>query len=73
MSERAASVLPFADPSARGVVGRVHTDGSITFRGQTYPTIRELPPECLTLRADVETWTQWRRSYRAIAPARRAR
>ena len=70
MPERRASVLQFADPAIleTGVVGRVHADGSITFRGTTYPNIKELPAECQALRPDVEAWAQWRRLYRAIAP-----
>ena len=65
-----ARVLPFApEPGAadRGV-GRVHRDGSITFRGETYPTIKQVPPECRALLPDQETYKQWKRIYRAIAP-----
>ena len=49
-------------------VGRVHRDGSITFRGETYPTIKEVPADCLALLPDLETWKEWRRLYRAIDP-----
>ena len=65
-----ARVLPFvAEPSPReGQVGRVHTDGSISFRGETYATIKQVPPECLALIPDQETYRQWKRIYRAIAP-----
>jgi len=69
-------ILPFADPSSKqdGMVGRVHRDGSITFRGTTYTTIRDVPSQCLSLRPDVETHVQWRQLYRAVAPeARRGR
>ena len=61
-------ILSFADSSARqsGVVGTVHRDGSITFRGRLYPTIRELPVACITLRADVSSTAQWRFLYRAV-------
>lgn len=63
-------ILPFADPAGKedAVVGRVHCDGSITFRGKTYTTIRDVPSQCLSLRPDVETHVQWRQLYRAVAP-----
>ena len=48
--------------------GRLHRDGSITFRGETYPTIKQVPPECLALLPDQETYKQWKRIYRVIAP-----
>lgn len=76
MAYRGSNILPFADPAAKetGVVGRVHRDGSITFRGQRYPTIKDVPKDCQAIRPDVETETQWRRLYRVIAPeARRGR
>jgi len=47
-------------------VGRVHPDGSITFRGQRYPTLRHVPAECKGLRPDLETHRQWRALYGAI-------
>lgn len=56
---------------ARQQVGRVHRDGSITFRGRKYSTLREVPPECLGLRPDVETHCQWRSLYRPIDPGRK--
>ncbi len=59
-------------PGSRSV-GRVHPDGSITFRGQTYRTIKELPPECRILRADLASEVQWRKLYRAVDPARKGR
>ncbi len=65
-----ARVLPF-DPRPAGDgrgVGRVHRDGSITFRGETYATIKQVPPECLALLPDQETYREWKRLYRAIAP-----
>ncbi len=70
-----ARVLPFVpEPSARERrVGRVHRDGSITFRGETYATIKQVPPECLALLPDQETYRQWRRIYDAIGPATRSR
>lgn len=67
-------ILPF-DPgfpeAERRQVGRVHPDGSITFRGRRYSNLREVPPECCALRTDVETHVQWARMYRAIDPRRR--
>jgi hypothetical protein len=52
----------------------VHRDGSITFAGVKYPSIRQVPPECKALRVDVDTYVQWKSLYRAIDPkARRAR
>ncbi len=65
-----ARVLPF-DPRPAGddrSVGRVHRDGSITFRGETYATIKQVPPECLALLPDQETFREWKRIYNAIAP-----
>jgi hypothetical protein len=76
MAHRASNILPFINPAEQmtGVVGRVHRDGSITFRGQRYPTIKDVPKDCQAIRPDVETEVQWRRLYRAIAPeARRGR
>jgi hypothetical protein len=73
----APRVLPFAgrcgvDSAPR--VGHVHDDGSITYRGETYPTIKELPPDCLAIRLDQEAYRRWRRLYRAVRPdARRVR
>lgn len=49
-------------------VGRIHRDGSITYRGKTYATIKELPADCLAMRLDVETYSEWKRLYRAIDP-----
>ena len=73
MAYRASKILPFANPAEKGneVVGRVHRDGSITFRGQRYATIKDVPAECKAIRPDVETHVQWRRMYRAIAPEQR--
>lgn len=71
-----ARVLPFAAENERAApprVGRVHRDGSITFRGKTYPTIKDVPPDCLALRPDLETVREWRRLYRAIDPDPRPR
>lgn len=72
-SFRRNTVLPFVvDAAARGrSVGRVHKDGSISFRGTRYATIKELPPECTALRADAEAYAQWARLYGAVDPARR--
>ncbi len=65
-----ARVLPFVpEPSVRErQVGRVHRDGSISFRGETYATIKQVPAECLALLPDLETYREWKRIYRAIAP-----
>jgi hypothetical protein len=69
MSFGKRKVLPFITSSGQeATVGRVHGDGSITFRGHTYATIKDVPPECQALRADVEAYKQWRRLYRAVAP-----
>lgn len=54
-------------------VGHVHPDGSITFRRQTYRTIKELPPECKVLRADLASEVQWRKLYRAVDPKKQQR
>ncbi|HEX9940762.1 MAG TPA: hypothetical protein VGG03_02000 [Thermoanaerobaculia bacterium] len=66
-------ILPFADPFGKpdAVVGRVHRDGSITFRGKRYTTIKDVPADCLGLRPDVETHVQWKQLYRAVAPESR--
>jgi len=66
-------ILPFPAVRGDGVgegprVGRVHSDGSITYRGRTYATIKDLPADWVALRPDVETWKQWIRLYRAIDP-----
>jgi len=70
---RGRKILPFVDPASRedALVGRVHRDGSITFRGKHYTTIKEVPSQCLGLRPDVEMHLQWRKLYRAIAPEAR--
>jgi hypothetical protein len=52
-------------------VGRVHRDGSITYRGHTYPTIKEVPTDWVALRPDLETRLQFIRLYDAIDPAAR--
>ena len=51
-------------------IGRVHRDGSITFRGRTYASLGDLPPECKGLRPDVRTHCEWRALYRQIDPER---
>jgi hypothetical protein len=63
------TILPFVfDAKARGrSVGRVHEDGSISFKGKRYGSIRELPPECTALRGDVATYARWVKLYRAVA------
>jgi hypothetical protein len=52
------------------LLGRLHRDGSITFRGRTYPTIKEVPAECQAIRPDLEMYKEWRTLYRAVAPGR---
>ena len=49
-------------------VGRVQPDGSIVFRGGTYRTFADVPPECRALHPSVETLQQWRALYRPIDP-----
>ena len=67
-------ILPFRSaPRDRSLVGRVHTDGSITFRGERYPTLREVPSDCLGLRPDIQTHCEWRALYSAIDPKRKRR
>ena len=66
-----AKVLPFEPAAAGGErprVGRVHQDGSITFRDRTYASIKEVPQDCLAIRPDRETHRQFTRLYQAIAP-----
>jgi hypothetical protein len=67
-------IISFSDPAAEQTrsVGRVHRDGSITFRGRTYRTIKDVPKECIAFRADVPSTVQWRALYRAVDPARKA-
>lgn len=71
---RMGRVLKFAPLGADGRrprVGRLHRDGSISFDGKRYATLKEVPPECTSLRPDVATHCQWRAIYRAIDPRRR--
>lgn len=70
MLRRTPTVVSFAERAQDETkqVGRVHESGAITFRGRTYRTIKEVPPECLAFRVDLETYTQWRRLYRAVQP-----
>jgi hypothetical protein len=68
-----ARILPFrtAGSASGALVGTVHRDGSITYAGVTYPSIRQVPPECKALRVDVDTYVQWKSLYRAIDPKAR--
>jgi hypothetical protein len=62
------------DPARKpggGEVGCVHPDGSISYRGKRYRTLRELPASCRALRADLSSAVQWRKLYRAVDPKRR--
>lgn len=71
MKLKATRVLPFTRNPAAGEearVGRVHRDGSITFRGVKYATIREVPADCQALLPDLETFKEWKRLYSAIDP-----
>lgn len=64
--------LESAPPSrSQSHVGRVLPDGSIVFRGGTYRTFADVPPECRALRPSVETHRQWRALYRPIDPRRK--
>ena len=70
---RVLTFEPRPDGAGRSV-GRVHPDGSITFRGETYATIKQVPAECQALLPDQDTFREWKRVYSAIAPpARRPR
>jgi len=66
-------ILPFAPQLRSSRVGRVHTDGSISYQGEHYATVRDLPKGCLAFRLDREAYQQWLRAYRAIAPRSRHR
>lgn len=69
-----AKILRFAlvlDSESQPQIGRVHLDGSITFRGHRYPNFGDVPPECKGLRPDVETYRQWRALFGPIDPRRR--
>jgi hypothetical protein len=68
-------VLTFPRPhgGAPPRVGRVRPDGAIVYQGRTYATIRDVPPDWIALRPDVDTWKQWLCLYRAIDPRRRQR
>lgn len=61
------------DPARKpgdGLVGCVHVDGSITFEGRLYATLREVPASCTAFRADLPSTLQWRRLYRATTAGR---
>ncbi len=47
-------------------VARVHDDGSVTFQGERYRNLTEVPPEYVALRPDLECYRRWLRSYRQI-------
>jgi hypothetical protein len=70
-SATGSRILPFRRATGTGPrVGTVHRDGSITYAGVTYPSIRQVPPGCEALRVDVDTYVQWKALYRAIDPQR---
>jgi hypothetical protein len=56
-----------------GEVGCVHRDGSITYKGKRYATLREVPASCMAFRADLPSTVQWRKLYRVIDPKKRRR
>ena len=55
----------------RQSVGRLHPDGSITFRGRKYRSLKEVPPQCRGLHLDVSGHCQWRAIWRQIDPQRK--
>lgn len=64
------------DPSRRpggGEVGCVHRDGSITYQGTLYRTLRDVPPSCTAFRADLPVQVMWRKMYRAVDPKKQKR
>lgn len=64
------------DPARRpgsGEVGVVHRDGSITYQGTLYRTLRHVPATCVAFRADLPAQVQWRKLYRAVDPKRRSK
>ena len=64
-------VFPGQETAGPRSIGKVHADGSITFRGHRYRSIKELPSDCKALRADLASEAQWRKLYRAVDPSRR--
>ena len=76
MTQRLRTTEPLTFDAARkpgdGIVGCVHVDGSITFQGHRYATIRDVPASCTAFRADLPSTLQWRKLYRAVAPRRSA-
>jgi hypothetical protein len=54
-------------------VGCVHPDGSITYKGKLYRTLRDVPASCVAFRADLPSTVQWRKLYRAVDPKRQKR
>ena len=61
---------PARKPGA-GEVGCVHRDGSITYKGTLYRTLREVPASCTAFRADLPATVQWRKLYRVVDPKRK--
>jgi hypothetical protein len=64
------------DPARKpggGEVGCVHRDGSITYQGVLYRTLRDVPPTCTAFRADLPATVQWRKMYQAVDPRKRKR
>lgn len=56
-----------------GEMGCVHRDGSITYQGTLYRTLRDVPASCTAFRADLPATVQWRKLYRAVDPKRTKR
>lgn len=54
-----------------GEIGCVHRDGSITYKGTLYRTLRDVPASCTAFRADLPAAVQWRKLYRAVEPKKR--
>lgn len=70
---RRPNTLAF-DPARKpggGEVGCVHPDGSITYQGTHYRTLRELPASCTAFRPDLPVQVQWRKLLRAVESKRR--
>jgi hypothetical protein len=64
------------DPARKlgtGEVGCVHRDGSITYKGELYRTLADVPASCTAFRADLNAQVQWRKLYRAVDPKKRKR
>lgn len=45
------------EAASRPQIGRVHSDGTITFNGRRYSTLREVPTGCKGLPVRLAWWT----------------